>query len=102
MQLSDEDVQRLVDGLRATLSFIENNIPPDVIAAKQTYGLEKTRAALRLKPTTAKNLSQMSIALFWAVGFVQDNYQGNADEIADAVLLLAETGWLDFEPVAIH
>ena len=41
MQLSPEDVQRLVDGLRATLSFIENNIPPDVIAAKQTYGLEK-------------------------------------------------------------
>ena len=44
----------------------------------------------------------MSIALFWAVVFVQDNYQGNADEIAYAVLLLAETGWLDFEPVAIH
>jgi hypothetical protein len=75
-QLSHTDVARLVDGLRTTVAFIEANIPPDVITTKQTYGLEKTRAAIHLTPDTDQNVSHMGLSLLWAIDFVMRNYEG--------------------------
>jgi len=101
-QLSHTDVARLVDGLRTTVAFIEANIPPDVITTKQTYGLEKTRAAIHLTPDIDENVSHMGLSLLWAIDFVMRNYEGECDELADAMLLLEKLGLFEMEAVTIQ
>jgi hypothetical protein len=101
-RLTPSQAPRLVNGLRATLNFIRSNIPADVIATKQTRGLERATAALKLKPNTNKNVSELGTALIWAFVFVTENYRGNAVELVDAIKLLQELGFLDVERTPIH
>ena len=84
------------------MTFIEVKIPADVISTRQTHGLVNAKAALQLTPDTDKNLSVMGMALLWAVDFVTENYEGDADEIADAILLLEKLGLLESEAVTIQ
>jgi hypothetical protein len=73
-----------------------------VIVAKQAHGLENAKAALRLKPNTDQNVTQMGAALLWAFCFVNDNYEGDATVLADVILLLEKLGLLDGEAITIQ
>lgn len=101
-QLSPSEVRRLVDGLRVAVKFIRTNIPADIIATRQTHGWERANAALKLKPNTDKNLTHIGEALIWAFYFITENYQGDAKEITDATLLLAELGFLNVERTLVQ
>jgi hypothetical protein len=97
IQLTPSEARRLVDGLRVTLDFIRTKIPADVIATKQTHGLERATAALKLKPNTDKIATEMGSALLWAYTFVVENYTGSAMELVDVAQLLAQLRFLDVE-----
>ena len=97
-QLSYTDVQRLTDSLRTIIAFIEAKIPADVIATKQTHGLENAKAALQRPADTDKRLTYMGVALLWAFDFVTENYEGDANELGDTILLLAKLGLINPVP----
>ena len=103
-QLTPSEAKRLVKSLDTMVSFIKKHVPADVIAAKQVgkRGWEITNEALRLKPTTDKNLNHIAIALAWAYDFLGKNYNGHAPELADAIMLMAEIGLLKSEHVPDH
>ena len=101
-RLTPSETQRLVDGLRVALDFTRTNIPVDVIATKQTHGLERATAALKLKPNTKKNVTEQADALLWVFKFVVDNYEGSTLELVDVSILLAELGFLEVEETSIH
>jgi hypothetical protein len=102
-QLTPSEVQRLVDGLRVAVNFIRANIPADIIATKQTHGWERANAALKLKPNTSKNVTEIASTLLWAMTFVVDNYRGSCGpEMADASILLKELGLLVSRKIPDH
>jgi hypothetical protein len=101
-RLTPSQAPRLVNGLRVTLDFIRSNIPADVIATKQTHGLKRADAALKLKPNTNKNVSELGTALLWAFVFVTENYRGRAVELVDVAELLHELGFLGVERTTMH
>ena len=101
-QLSHSEAERLVDGLRVTVDFIRTNIPPNMIAARQTRGWERANAALSLKPNTDKNASTICAALVWAFSFVCENYKGRANELTDTIRLLSELGFINSKTHSIQ
>lgn len=101
IQATPSQVRRLVDGLRITVDFIRTNIPADVIATRQTHGWKRVNAALNLKPTTTKKLTEIGYSLLWAFMFLTENYTGDAMEIADTCKVLAELGFLKVERTPI-
>lgn len=101
-QLSHADVRRLVNGLRTMIAFIEAKIPAGIIAAKQTHGLENAKVALALAADSDKNLTEMGVATLWAFGFVSENYEGEATELGDSILLLSKLGLIEGEDVSFQ
>jgi hypothetical protein len=101
-RLTPSEAGRLTEALRTLIDFIAANVPADAIAARQKHGWARAQAALKLRPSTARNVNAITLAACWAWGFIAKNHQGGAPALAPAALLLAEIGLLDTEELPTH
>jgi hypothetical protein len=100
-QMTGDQVRQLEALMPVVLAFIEAHIPEDVRRAKTTHAFDRYRAAMTEPLDTDEGLTERGRSLHWAVGFLMENYTGpGTAEIADAVRLLAELGFMAAVPEA--
>jgi hypothetical protein len=95
--LTRRQVRGLRKGLPAVLTFIEANIAEEVRETRtETFAYCEEIMGMRID--TVEGLTFRCQALFWAVGFVMQHYEGPATkEFGDAVVLLGELGLMKAE-----
>jgi hypothetical protein len=95
VNMTPKGVDRLKENLRLALTFIERNIPDEVIAVKQTHGIKNARDALHGDLASGAELTYAAHALLWSVGFIMDNHHGGCVVLVDALDQLSEFGFME-------